>query len=65
MMADMCISAGGLASLSIEIAPGAGPAAFPRSRTCTRLMWLPAYETQVRLRAYICTWTYMHIHVYI
>lgn len=40
---------GGLASLSIEIAPGAGPAAFPRSRTCTRLMWLPAYETQEQL----------------
>ena len=39
--------AGGLASLGIEIAPGAGPSAFPRSRTCAKLMWLPAYETQV------------------
>lgn len=41
---------GGLASLNIEIAPESGKSLYPRSRTCTNLMWLPQYSTKEELR---------------
>jgi len=40
---------GGLASLGIEVAPESR-SRYPRSRTCSKLMWLPAYATQMELR---------------
>jgi len=40
---------GGLASLGIEVAPETR-SRYPRTRTCSKLMWLPAYATQVELR---------------
>ena len=39
---------GGLASLGIEIAPE-NRSRYPRSRTCSKLMWLPSYDTQGEL----------------
>uniref|UniRef100_A0A7S0H648 HECT domain-containing protein n=1 Tax=Hanusia phi TaxID=3032 RepID=A0A7S0H648_9CRYP len=43
---------GGLASLSIEIAPETR-SRYPRSRTCSKLMWLPAYSSQAELREHL------------
>jgi len=39
---------GGLASLCIEIAPESR-SQYPRSRTCSNLMWLPSYATKEEL----------------
>jgi hypothetical protein len=39
---------GGLAALAIEVAPETR-SPFPRSRTCAKLMWLPAYGTREEL----------------
>jgi len=41
---------GGLASLNIEIAPESSKSLYPRSRTCTNLMWLPQYTSREDLR---------------
>mmetsp|Transcript_22218 Transcript_22218/g.44732 ORF Transcript_22218/g.44732 Transcript_22218/m.44732 type:complete len:147 (-) Transcript_22218:24-464(-) len=40
---------GGLAALSIEVAPESR-SKYPRTRTCSKLMWLPGYATKGELR---------------
>jgi hypothetical protein len=54
-----CTHAGGLASLGIEVAPESR-SQYPRSRTCSNLMWLPNYASKVTALGATSICTVMH-----